>query len=109
MTVMIITNRYHELGMNNAMFGMMWAVLAVTTYSIFSGNWEPMALTQLVSLLLGFHGVFLFLKPEKFMKRATTKGEGGKTNGQSELFSNLLPNMFASQSPRTFGEGHRQY
>lgn len=96
MTVMIITNKYHELGMNNAMFGTMWAMLAVTTYGLFSGNWEPMALTQLVSLLLGFHGAFLFLKPEKFMKRATGKGEGGKTDCQSELFGNALLNMFAS-------------
>jgi hypothetical protein len=55
------------------MFRTTWAVLAVTTYSIFSSNWESMALTQLVSLLFGFHGIFLFLKPEKFMKRATTK------------------------------------
>ena len=93
MTIMIITNRYHELGMNNAMFGTMWAVLAITTYSLFSGNGEPLALTQLVSLLLGFHGAFLFLKPEKFMKRAILKGDGGKSYCESELFNNALSNM----------------
>jgi hypothetical protein len=106
MTLMITTNKYHELGMNNAMFGTMWAILAVTTYALFSGKWEPMALTQFVSLLLGFHGAFLFLMPEKFMKKATGKGESGKTDWQMKLlvffYLIYLPILF----PRTFCQGH---
>lgn len=109
MTVMIITNKYHELGMNNAMFGTMWAILAVTTYALFSGNWEPMVLTQLVSLLLGFHGSFLFLRPEKFMKKATGKDEGGKTDCQIILLVFFLLNYLLDLFHRTIGQGHGQY
>ena len=110
MTIMIITNNYHELGMNNAMFGAMWAILAATTYALFSGKWEPMALTQLVSLLLGFHGAFLYLKPEKFIKRTTgKKGDEGKTDCHSEPCGNVLLTMFAAILLRIFGQTHGQY
>jgi len=91
MTAMIVTNKYHELGMNNAMFGTMWTMLAVTTYALFTGKWEPRTLTQLVSMLLGFHGAFLYLKPETFMKRAAGVDKGGKHNntGQSQVAAKL--------------------
>lgn len=65
---MILTNKYHELGMNNAMFGSMYAVLVATIFSLFTGKGDPMGLTKLVSLLLAVHGVSLYLLPDMFMK-----------------------------------------
>lgn len=70
MATMFATNKYHELGMNNAMFGGMFLVLAVTTYCLFTGTGDALGLTKLVSLLLAFHGEFLYLNPEAFMKRS---------------------------------------
>ena len=70
MTIMILNNKYNELGMNNAMFGGMYAVLAATTYSLFTGKGDSVGLTKLVSLLLAIHGEFLYLSPETFVKAA---------------------------------------
>lgn len=70
MALMFLNNKYHELGMNNAMFGGMFAVLTGTTYFLFSGKGDGMVLTKLVSMLLFFHGAFLYLNPEVFIKRS---------------------------------------
>lgn len=71
MASMVLNNKYHELGMNNAIFLGMMTVLAGTTYCLFSGKADAMALTKLVSMLLFFHGVFLYLNPEAFMKKSS--------------------------------------
>lgn len=70
MTTMFLNDKYHELGMNTAMFAGMYAVLAATTYCLFTGTGDAMGLTKLVSLLLLFHGEFLYLNPEAFMKKS---------------------------------------
>lgn len=70
MATMFATNKYHELGMNNGMFGGMFAIVAAATYCLFSGKGDAMALTKLVSLLLFIHGEFLYLNPEAFLKKS---------------------------------------
>lgn len=70
MATMFATNKYHELGMNNAMFLSMFVALLGTTYCLFAGKGDAKGLTKLISLLLAFHGEFLYLNPEAFMKRS---------------------------------------
>lgn len=72
MTLMLATNKFSELGMNKVMFGSMWTVMLATTIALFQNISDAMVLTKVVSLLLVFHGLFLYLKPEAFLKRADT-------------------------------------
>jgi hypothetical protein len=101
MALMVLNNKYHELGMNNAMFGGMMAVLSATTYCLFSGKCDGMALTTLVSMLLFFHGAFLYLKPEVFMKKAPAAADAtavamASIDGGYMLVSALITGLLAN-------------
>jgi hypothetical protein len=75
MAVLLLTNQSKYLGMNDTIFMAVWLALAVTTFTLFTGKWEPMIWVKVVSLLLGVHGFFLYGNPTSFVQKAS----GGKS------------------------------
>jgi len=78
MTLMILTDNELKVGMNFPIFGTMWMVLATTVYALFTNSWEPLTLTKIVSLVLGMHGLFLYMKPEVFLRKTAISIGPGK-------------------------------
>ena len=79
MTLMILTDAEKKVGMHFSMFGILWLVLSATVYSLFTGTGDPLALSKVVSVVLGIHGLFLYLKPSVFLRKtAIAVGPGKK-------------------------------
>lgn len=90
MTLMLLTDEEKKLGMTIPMFGSMWLILAGTVYALFHGSFEALPWAKVVSLVLMFHGLFLFLKPEVFLRKtAISIGPGmfGVFEKQKQKFS----------------------
>jgi hypothetical protein len=83
MTVLVVTHQSKELGMNSTLFVLVWVAMAVTTFALFTGNWEMLTLVKFVSLLLGVHGFFLYGNPTAFVQKAMGKSKAEAQKGTS--------------------------
>jgi len=80
MTLMILTDQEKSVGMRFSMFGVMWLVLLVNVYCLLTGTGNPLVLTKVISLVLGIHGMFLYLKPNVFLRKSAIAIGPGKLN-----------------------------
>jgi hypothetical protein len=71
MTVLLLTNQSKDLGMNGTIFMATWLAVAATTFTLFTGELEPMIWAKVVSLLFGVHGFFLYCNPTTFVQKAS--------------------------------------
>ncbi|CAB9514429.1 expressed unknown protein [Seminavis robusta] len=71
MTLMMLANDERVVGMTLKAFGVAWAVLVLIVYSLFSGSGDALALTKVASIVLGIHGLYLYLKPDTILKRTS--------------------------------------
>lgn len=81
MTVLMVTGKLGDLGMNGTIFGLTWLILGGTAGLLLSGYQTELAmsLTKTVSFLLAIHGYFLFTIPKLFVEKALDKaGQGGE-------------------------------
>jgi hypothetical protein len=83
MTVLVGNHQTKELGMNSTLFVLVWVAMAVTTFALFTGNWEMLTLVKFVSLLLGVHGFFLYGNPTSFVQKARGKSKAEAQKGMS--------------------------
>lgn len=63
MTVMIVSNEEKKVGMKFSMFGPMWLALVATIYCLLQEVENAVPMAEVLSLVLGGHGLFLYSYP----------------------------------------------
>jgi hypothetical protein len=63
MTEMLLNGKCKELGMPSIPYLTLYLILLATSFSLLSGNGEPMVPAKILSILLAGHGALLYLNP----------------------------------------------